>query len=312
MPRFCVFLRLAIVKIDLKWYNQDIISKLRLLTVMAKLIQYCTEGSKLQGEFKWQAAGMGYVILTDNGKLSVIDGGHRADAKPLVELIKEVSGKDVPTVDLWIITHPHGDHFGALAEISENEALLKTVKIKELCFKNPEEFYWGKPENRRSLCRELNEMKELASRLGAMHHIPETDETVILDSLKIKFYYVTDAADEPSDPNELSLVFSVEGANKKVMFTGDAYKKTLLMALERYGDELKSDAVQLAHHALNGGSTEFYRAVDAKIAFVPISEPGDLSMKEEKHLECNRHNRFAAENAETLYKAYNGNAEIEI
>ena len=312
MPRFCVFLRLAIVKIDLKWYNQDIISKLRLLTVMAKLIQYCTEGSKLQGEFKWQAAGMGYVILTDNGKLAVIDGGHRADAKPLVELVKEVSGDDIPTVDLWIITHPHGDHFGALAEISENEALLRAIKVKELCFKNPEEFYWGKPDNRRSLDRELNAMKELASRLGAVHHIPETGENITLDTVKIKFYYVTDPADEPSDPNELSLVFSVEGANKKVMFTGDAYKKTLLKALERYGDELKSDAVQLAHHALNGGSTEFYRAVDAKIAFVPISEPGDLSMKEEKHIECNRHNRFAAENADVLYKAYNGNAEIEI
>lgn len=46
---------------------------------MARLIQLCTSASLYDGAFDnevgWSAAGVGYIILTDDGRSIVIDGG---------------------------------------------------------------------------------------------------------------------------------------------------------------------------------------------------------------------------------------------
>ena len=57
---------------------------------MAKLIQYMTKESLYDGAFDnsyWAAAGMGYVIVTENKKFIVIDGGHPNDSDSLIELL---------------------------------------------------------------------------------------------------------------------------------------------------------------------------------------------------------------------------------
>ena len=62
---------------------------------MEKLIQYRTKASLYDGAFDsvvgWSAAGMGYILVTINGNLVVIDGGFGDDAEDLIALIKETS-----------------------------------------------------------------------------------------------------------------------------------------------------------------------------------------------------------------------------
>ena len=48
-----------------------------------KLVQICTKASEFNGEFQWQAAGMGYVIQTEANSFIVIDGGFAEDAPHL-------------------------------------------------------------------------------------------------------------------------------------------------------------------------------------------------------------------------------------
>ena len=96
---------------------------------MGTLIQLCTEASRKDECFTkgvWPAAGMGYVFVTDSGRLLVIDGGEtERDAETLVSLLEEKSDGH-PTVDLWIVSHAHGDHYGAL------EIVAKTPALREL------------------------------------------------------------------------------------------------------------------------------------------------------------------------------------
>jgi hypothetical protein len=84
------------------------------------LIQYSTVASRNMDPFKWQAAGMGYAIRSADDRFIVVDGGHPADAEPLIETLKAHTEREIPEVDLWIITHPHGDHFGAAAQANES------------------------------------------------------------------------------------------------------------------------------------------------------------------------------------------------
>ena len=94
---------------------------------MEKLIQYATKASSYDGAFDskvgWAAAGMGYLLRTEHGHLAVIDGGHPEDAEEFVRLL-EANADGKPVIDFWILTHPHGDHYGA----SRNQQTRRPVR----------------------------------------------------------------------------------------------------------------------------------------------------------------------------------------
>ena len=110
---------------------------------MGKFIQYCTGASLYDGTFDssgWPAAGMGYIIVTESGRLIVVDGGFGSDAEALLALMEEQSGGKKPEAALWIITHPHMDHYGAIQAIGRNPALADRVRIGKIVYRFPMEF----------------------------------------------------------------------------------------------------------------------------------------------------------------------------
>ena len=92
-------------------------------TVIALLISLSSQAG---GGFSlWQLAsqadkiGNSYVMRTDKGRVVVIDGGYAEEAPYLRGFIAALGGK----VDMWIITHPHPDHSGALTEILKKDGV---------------------------------------------------------------------------------------------------------------------------------------------------------------------------------------------
>ena len=56
---------------------------------------------------------MGYVLQAKTGELLVIDGGITGNDAELYRVIKKLGGK----ICLWLITHPHIDHYDAVIEV---------------------------------------------------------------------------------------------------------------------------------------------------------------------------------------------------
>ena len=272
---------------------------------MARLIQYMTRASAFDGEWKWQAAGMCYILQLDSGRTIVIDGGHAADAEDLVSYLEEACGGR-PSVALWILTHPHGDHIGALGRIVTDSELLGRIDISAVCFDAPKEFTFG---NGRNIAGELSLLTKI-SECGARVITPSSGDRIDLDGAETEFLFTYRDAETLSDPNELSLVFTVKAGKSKIMFTGDAYRASLDMLEEKYGDSLSCDICQLAHHALNGGSISFYSAVGAKTTLVPISRSGYEAMKESQYDKINAPARHAIGISETAVYAFLGHSEI--
>lgn len=286
---------------------------------MEKLIQYCTKESLYDGPFNgkvgWHAAGMGYVLITENNRLIVIDGGCPNDAEAFLALLEQAAGGK-PTVDLWIITHAHGDHFGALKVITETPTLRERVEVKELLWRFPDEFADSAgnlihpPMNRM--------MTELCTTLGAVPHCPELDEKITVDGMELHFlYYAYDCRiiNNAFNANACSLIFTVQGQNKKIMFTGDAVTRTLYAVTWIYRKQLKCDILQLPHHALcDTGLLAFYKEVDAAILLEPTCIAGDRAMHSELycHTERGRWNSWAEENATKIYKSFAGTVEVTL
>ena len=274
------------------------------------VIQLCTAMSEFDGEWKWQAPGMSYIICTENGKFIVVDGGeHEEDGKRLIAHLKELCPNATPIVDLWIVTHPHLDHYGALLAISRNEELLKQIKISKLCYQLPETPIL--PSNNTSYQWEHDQMMELTRNLGVSVEIPHTGDVCNIDGISIRFFFTPeDCMERIKNVNELSLIFRVTGKKKSVMFTGDSYERTTRLVAFRFWDDLKSDYCQLAHHGLDGGSAEFYARVDADTVLIPVSHAGERDIATWKPGACGR--QFAERLAKKVYKACDGNCTLPL
>ena len=280
---------------------------------MEKLIQYATKASAYDGAFDskagWAAAGMGYLIRTENGHLIAVDGGHPEDAEAFLELL-EANADGKPTVDFWIITHPHGDHYGALLEICRRPELAARVDVKTLIYHFPEEF---RDARGNGIGYVFPHFDEILSVTGAEHVIPEVDEIFAADGMRLHFLYTPTDCSILNNPNQLSLIFTTQGNGRKILFTGDAYHRNLQIVLWRYPDSLKCDILQLPHHGLcDTGHPEFYKKVNAETVLIPISAAGDRTMHSDMYGDAPSANRWAEDNAGTVYRAFEGTAEIRL
>lgn len=276
---------------------------------MGNLIQLCTEASRKDEPFikgSWPAAGMGYVFVTDRGKLLVIDGGEtEGDAEALVSLLERKSGGH-PVVELWILTHAHSDHYGALEAIARTPALRERLTVSTLCACTdiPVPFP----------VRDQARIAAIPELLGCKQVTPHAGDVLAVDDLEIRILYTWENDPKLEDAksfNRLSLIFTVTGPAHRAMFVGDS--TPIGPTVVRDSAEpalLKSDFLQLAHHGLDGGNIEFYRLVDPTTVLIPCSLGGAKFIKAPE-TGCNYFNRYIQERALSVVCACMGNTEME-
>ena len=273
------------------------------------ICQLCTEASNFNGEWQWQAAGMAYLIRTKANRLIAIDGGYKEDVPHLIEKAREMTGEETPTVAMWIITHPHFDHYSALLEIANNAEARSAFNIEQLCYQITETPML--PYRGISYERDFNFIHEMTDKLGVPVVTPHTDDIFDIDGMKIRFFYTPeDDGDRLSDINAMSLIFRISGANKKVMFPGDAHHHSTSTVCFKYWNELKSDICQISHHGLTGAAECFYAKVAAETLLTPISPAGDKFIQGlgAGHVGA----LFASRLAEREIKAYEGDVYLEL
>lgn len=276
---------------------------------MAKVIQLCTNASREDADFskEWPAAGMGYIIVSDNGHFIVIDGGEcRNDAMHILKILSSLSNDNVPTVALWIITHTHLDHFGALTFFASGAEFADTVKIDKICACTNIPLGFGDAEQK-LLVRTIES-------LDASAFEPYTQERIMIDELNIQFLFTW--RDHPNIKNatsfnELSVVFMVSSKKRKMLFTGDSTRVGFLKILELFPhDAIKCDFLQLAHHGLDGGDIEFYELAAPTVVFVPCSV-GGIKFIKSSNGDFNKCSRYVRENAQSVICACNGDCFVD-
>lgn len=238
------------------------------LSVMVGSASPSSASDKVPGFTLWQlpsqidTIGMSYVIRTDRGRLIVIDGGVKDEAGYLRGFIAAL-GNDV---QLWIITHPHDDHAGALNEILKDGT--KGMRIREIsmssfdrnwykdlekdCAPFSDEFYGNVTKS---------EIKVTEPLLGAVFNV---------DSAKVRILGIKNPELTMNSYNNSSMVVKVEDSQKSVLFLADLGVEGGQKILHGpYAKYLKSEYVQMAHHGQNGVDEEFYKAVQPKYCLWP-------------------------------------------
>lgn len=225
--------------------------------------------------------GMCYMFRLEDGSFIIFDGGHkgeldtenmpRQNSRRIYEIIKEYSPDPKNLViKAWIITHGHDDHINAFRDFVSEYA--KRVKIERFLSNFPSANQADNTETGTSAADDaLAKLGEYSrnTKITKIH----PGYKFYLAGAEIEFLYTLElyAPAMLTYYNTSSLVCSVTLGGQKFMMTGDMSDNANAIISNLYGEYIKSDIVQVAHHGFDGGSTNFYRTVDPKWAFWPIN-----------------------------------------
>ena len=215
------------------------------------------------------------TLIQYKGKNMLIDTG---DVDSRDALVKQLKDKKVKTLDVVLITHPHGDHLGGMA------ALFKAFQIKQI-YDN------GQAAN---TAMYKNYLKNIKTKNIAYKALKKGDTITLGDDVKFAVLSPgkpftkenTQGVSESGLTNDNSIVCKMTYGAFSIMFTGDAQKEVEEQLLKNYkGAELQANVLKVGHHGSKTSSSP---------AFVAAVKPADATIS------CGVNNQYKFPHKPTL------------
>lgn len=237
-------------------------------TVQPSVTQLGLEGYDTSGSAN--QIGMSYLYQLSDGSFIIVDGGHNNEVAvgQLYNKMKELAPDPANiTVAAWFLTHAHWDHLSCLLKFSQDYA--GQVKVEKFICNLPSDQEMNGGSESSSDYR--TRVYDAATKLGAP----------IIKAYTGQVYYIRDAVIEIllsvevmapqsfEDFNNSSMIFSITLGGNKLMQLADCGPLQAPVLVDLYGNTLKSDIVQNAHHGYRGATSELYRNIDPDYMFWP-------------------------------------------
>ena len=254
---------------------------------------FMQDGQAMDYDPWYEINGMFYIIRLADNRLICVDGataGLQATETAATELwrfMQEITGTDKVHIACWYITHPHGDHYGFLQQLLQQET-ADTVTVERVMynFNNP------------ALIADTNAAalgRLLAEKLpDALYLKPHTGQRITLGNVDIDVLFTHEDFADPvtgktvvTNANNSSTVVRLHLNGRTMLLTGDwsgggggtapsefseGMRRLLLMHTDDESSLLKSDIYQIPHHGLNAYIAILTQEVGAKYAFLPAPD----------------------------------------
>lgn len=218
-----------------------------------------------------------YVMRIADGSFIIYDGGEndsRVGDRIYQVLLKQAPNPSNIVISAWIITHPHGDHYGGFLQFADRHASKVTVKqfvynfAPSTALKNFKDPSDGKaPINNAGFSTTqrtiTDKMKEKFP--NAKHVVPHTGQTLYYADIKIHILYTQEDYLAVNDGvivnlNGTSIVSQIETADGAKLFIAADHPVDsewwCQYAIERwYGSSIESDVCTTFHHGYGGGAS---------------------------------------------------------
>ncbi len=242
--------------------------------------------------------GNAYIITLEDGSFIVIDGGASISSKDRDRMWSVLSdlyqkcfgalpdGEHPIRIAAWYMTHGHADHFEnffAFCEKYGKSVILETLIAN---FPSNEEGYNSYDPNykvRDSLVLLSSYLKE-----GVTYYKVHAGQKFFVRNIELEVLYTH----EEMYPQTIELfndtstvirmgIYSTDGKGipadakpvETAIWLGDLHLRGSKNLRAMFGDLLKSDMVQLAHHGLNGCEWELYQLIAPACVWWPTNGP---------------------------------------
>lgn len=223
--------------------------------------------------------GMSYVIQLADGSFIVMDGGlyNAEDAQYLYEFLAEKTPKGQQiTITAWMFSHPHIDHIELATYFIQKYAA--DVIIQSFLYQFPDCGRLGKLYEGDE--RVKDDVALLEERIASCYpyatvYTLHTGQTYFFNGAEIDIIFTAEDIypHKPDSYNDLSAAWRVKFNNGTTFLVlGDCFSFSCQEMANIYGNYVKSDILQVAHHGLIGGNKELYQLVDPQVCFWATSE----------------------------------------
>jgi beta-lactamase superfamily II metal-dependent hydrolase len=220
---------------------------------------------------------MCYLIKLDNGEFIAVDSGNNGRESFIYDQLMKHSEDGHPVIAAWFFSHFHQDHIGGFVDFAANEEYMKNVTIKAVIHNFPEEQVIKTAGGSWRDMQNVQLWQDRIARTGAQQILARTGQKFRIANAEIDtiftyqelhpFFFTCDRT------NPTSSVISVKAEGQRLIITGDCCGEATKLMVNRYGDWLKSDFVQLPHHGWGDGGTclDFYKCADAPYVLYPCN-----------------------------------------
>ena len=224
--------------------------------------------------------GMGYVYKLADGSFFIIDGGiNKPDASTGITssdwlyntLVALADDPDNIVISGWLLTHTHKDHLGAFIDMAEEPEYMEKITLKQLIYNQPTDQIMtetGHPDRIPWMPNAIELWEPecvVKAHPGQVFYYCDLTVTVY-GSQELVLPTFTDSH------NNHSIVTMVDYKDMRALYLGDAEGLMNGALEELYGEELKCDILQLAHHGYhNTDAGPVYEIADPTIVFWPVS-----------------------------------------
>jgi len=236
--------------------------------------------------------GLGCMFQFEDGSFFLVDGGHNtiAETKDIYDKLCELApDKNNIVIRAWLLTHAHGDHYGALLGFADAYGSLDTIKVESFIFNfcdTREQTQFLKDRGRSmgtvisTIARDYSSAVVYKPLTGQTFHYAGAYMEVLYcmsDFLPQTIGQEMAGADQANaDGNIQTVVFRMKIAGQTILVTGDTAKVCVDEMCARYGTQLRSDMMTVPHHGWNqnryrarNGTVQFYSLVDPTVVFWP-------------------------------------------
>lgn len=212
---------------------------------------------------------MCYTITTDTG-LVIVDGGWEYEEPRLRKIIAQYGN----SVEAWILTHPHPDHMTAFLDIYNDPQGIQIHHVYTPELPDMETLQKNASWDDYTLLEQFRSLD-----IPELEYLYTGDELTVLGLKMEVLSAYSEKIDEISNDlmNDGSLMFRIQGNRDSMLFCADVgsagskradVRKAMTdYIVGKYGESLKSDYVQMAHHGFCGLDAEFYEQVAPKAVF---------------------------------------------
>lgn len=247
--------------------------------------------------------GLCLVFRLEDGRFIIVDSGATVKSVNLLyrTLQKLHVNEGKITVAAWILTHPHGDHTGGFQYLSTT-ALKNQIVVENIIHHFASDAQHAAIKTAGTSANTRLAMKRFS---GANIIKAHSGQVIQAGGAEVEMLF-TYADMEPmvlDQMNTTSLILRVTVQGNSVMVLADTTSRAINHIYKVYGNYLKSDMVQLAHHGVNGGVL-LYQAIDADVVLWPIAVDASYNQGVEL-IQDVAYNKVATDRAEEVYVAGN-------
>ena len=209
--------------------------------------------------------GDSFIITTEDGKVIVIDGGHKTETDYFVEYLKAVTGQKKPHIDAWFLSHAHDDHCEVFLEVVEHRS--REVTFGEVYANFPEASFYEDVDEWAFII--LTDYYRLLPAFADKAKTLHEGDVFQIGAAKFTVFYTFNP--EWKSCNEGSTIMRMDLGGTSVMFNGDAGTNAGNYVTEKYADSglLHCDYCKMSHHGQGGVDRNFYAAVSPKVCLWP-------------------------------------------